>query len=126
MENSKDLKQYEETAFNQPQFSKLGSGLFMVLLGGIFLTLNYFDGWDGFGGKTWLIFLLIPVFGVLMGVYQRYEANGRQLNAEVLTPLLWGLFPFAFVTLLTLGVQMQLLWPLVLVIIGLTILVKQN
>lgn len=126
MESNNTLKQTKKVDSEQPQFLKSSSGLYMILLGAIFLALNYFSGRDGFGGKAWLLFLLLPVYWVAMSSYKQYVENGRQLTAKVITPLMWGLFPFVFVTLMTLGVPVQFLWPLVLVVIGVTMLAKRD
>lgn len=124
----KTLKQEEQmeagrTAVNGGLFA----GIAMVIVGLIYLVANLTGGWDLLGGKLWLVWLLIPVGGVLAGAYAYYTSNGRRVNGRLVTMLLWALLPFGMLAAATLNiVSWSAMWPLTLVLVGITILVNRG
>lgn len=101
-------------------------GIGFILAGILFLGVTAFGGWELLGGKVWLVFWLIPVAGALGGAYHQYVRNGRRVNGRVLTALLWAVFPFAIAAMWVLGVSWTAVWPISLVLVGLTIVLNQG
>ncbi len=107
----------------EPQGLKWTSGSFLILLGVIFLLwqfgLRIFPNW-------WLIFLLIPVYWVIVSVWQSYVEADRQMTSGLWRKLLWGLFPFVIVVL-GFAIGWNLIWPFILIFIGIgAILFNKN
>ena len=72
-----------------------------------------------------LFFLAIPVVGGLYGGWQAYQQDGR-LTGRVISRLIWAIFPFIFVLPWYLGINIANLWPLMLILIGITMLLNQR
>ena len=118
MIDNNELKNSEKRT--QPQ--ALFGGLFMIALGILyFLPTLGIISWQSIG----FFFLLIPVAAVSYGAWMAYQEDGR-LSGRVITRLMWGLFPFAFMGLWYAGFNIGNLWPLVLIFIGVTMLVNQG
>lgn len=112
----------EEQALGYEQFG----GYFLLLLGGIFLLIQ-FGGASFLGGKTWLLFLLIPVYWVGVSSYRQYVNNGRQLDAKVFMPFLFGLLPFVLVFAVTiLPISWGSIWPIFLILAGIAAIVNNR
>ena len=100
------------------------SGLFMILLGGLFFLAQ--SDVKIFGQSPWILFALIPVFWILANAWRQYVENGRALNGRIIALLTWGLFPFIFIAAGILGFSASYIWPLVLIFIGIGIIFNQN
>lgn len=117
MIDNNELKNSEKT---NPQ--ALFGGLFMIFLGIIYFFATFgIISWSSIG----LFFLIIPVVSVSYGAWSAYQEDGR-LSGRVITRLMWGLFPFAFIGLWYAGINIGNLWPLVLIFIGVTMLANQG
>ncbi|MEM7334514.1 MAG: hypothetical protein AAF490_20730 [Chloroflexota bacterium] len=123
------MKEQINETFDGPEFFKAGnnalySGLFFILLGGIF----YMSQLDlrPFGMSPWVLFMLIPVYWALVAAWKQYEMNGRQLTGKVLISLFWGLFPFLFIGGFTFGLSASLIWPMMFIVIGLSMIFVRN
>jgi hypothetical protein len=95
-------------------------GIILILLGGIFLTQNYF-------GTTlrnwWALFILIPAFSALTTAYALWR-DGRGQWAT--GPLLAGLGFVALTAIFLLDVPIGQLWPVFLIVAGLGLLLSRG
>ena len=100
------------------------SGLFLILLGGMFFLAQ--TDVKIFGQSPWILFALIPVFWILATAWRQYVENGRQFNRQIAALLTWGLFPFMFVAAAIFGFNASYIWPLALVFTGIGIIFYQR
>ncbi len=127
MNDVKEMKEQEQQSTESTAVTSARlMGIAFVLMGIALVGVNLLGSWELFGGKTWLIFLLIPVAGALGTSYRNYVNNGRRMNGRVLTGALWALFPFAMLAAWSLGMRWTDMWPLTLVLIGVTIVLNQS
>lgn len=96
-------------------------GIFFILFGLLFLLGQ--SGIDLFDRSPWILFGLLPIFGIFVAAWNRYQASGRKLTREVVMILLGGLFPFAFVAAVILGLNPALIVPGIFILIGLSMIV---
>ena len=92
-------------------------GVILVALGIVFLLEN-------FGIKVpqnwWAVFLVLPGIGVLWSAWRMYQHDGRLTRSIVSTTVVGGvlvLFGLSFLA----GIDWGVLWPLVLIVLGLGI-----
>jgi len=101
--------------------SNLWIGL-VFIAGGAIVLLNQM-GILSFELNWWALFILFPAFGALNGAYNRYRATNNLFEMGVMMPALIGLFMVGLaLSLLVDGlfsINWGLLWPLVLILIGL-------
>ena len=123
------MKEQMHDSFEGPEFFKAGnnalfSGLFFILLGGIFymnqLEIRPFDQ------SPWVLFLLIPVYWALVSAWKQFEMNGRELSGKVLISLFWSLFPFLFIGGFIFGWSASLIWPVMFIVMGLGMIFVRN
>ena len=99
--------------------SQLFMGFFFIALGVFyFLPVQGLISWQ----MTGMLFAFLPAGFVMYSAWAEYRATGR-VSKELMIRTMWGLFPFAFFGLWILGVSPGKLWPLVLVIIGATMII---
>jgi hypothetical protein len=114
-DQNQELKNQEkEAAANK---NNIMVGISMLLIGGIAL-LNV-SGIEILGRSPWMLVALLPVGWIIMAAYNKYVENGRQLNKQVAFILLFGLIPFAYILFPTLGLSVNVLWPMTMIFIGL-------
>jgi hypothetical protein len=100
-------------------------GAILVLLGVGFLLQAYgriaFNNW-------WALFILIPAVGSFAAAWRRYQAAGGRLTSGALGSLIGGLVLSAvamgFLFNLDLGLNWNLVWPLLLILGGLALLLQ--
>ena len=96
------------------QSSKYMGGLF-IFIGGIFLLSN--SGVSIMGHSLWHLMALVPIFWIGMAAYKRYKEDGR-ITGRVLSILVFGLIPFAYVGASILGLNMAAIWPVGIIVAG--------
>lgn len=112
-------QEWKET-FNEKEtdlFKKGGEwvgGLFLILLGGIFL-LNTTDI-RPFGLNSWALFMLIPFYFILVGAWHQYRESG--FGRALVFMIFFALFPFAYLFGPAIGIDLNLIWPLMLIVMG--------
>jgi hypothetical protein len=99
-------------------------GIFMILMGGI--ALLAFSGLEVFGRSPWILFALLPVFWIVFAAYNKYVENGRKINRQVASILVFGLIPFAYILFPMLGLSVNVLWPMTMIFIGLGIILFRD
>ena len=101
--------------------SNLWIGLAFIA-GGAIVLLNQ-SGLLSFQLNWWAFFILIPAIGSFSSAYNRYRATNNLFDMSVMMPALIGLFMIALMFNLLSGngwnFNWSLLWPIMLVIIGL-------
>jgi hypothetical protein len=95
----------------------MAQGGFQILLGVLFLLVIY--GTTIFGSSIWLVMGLLPLYWIGLKAYRVYQEDGSISN-RVLTTLLPCLFPFVFIVAIIAGIDMSRLWPIVLILAGVT------
>ena len=105
-----------------------GPGIFvaaaiLIGVGVVFLLQNM-----GYAipGNWWALFLLIPAVFALAGAWKSYERNGRRFGPGMAGSLITALVLIALtlVFLFDLDVNWNVIWPAVLIVIGLGILAR--
>jgi hypothetical protein len=93
--------------------------------GGAIVLLNQ-TGLLNFELNWWALFILFPAFGALSGAYNRYRATNDLFSMGVMMPALIGLFMVALAFSFLFGglwsINWNLYWPLILIIIGLSMI----
>jgi hypothetical protein len=106
---------------NRRQSSNLWMGLIFVF-GGIALILNQLNVLP-FELNWWALFIMLPAAGMLSGAYNRFRANDNLFTTDVGITALIGLFMVGLSFSLLVGaswnLNWSLLWPAVIIIIGL-------
>jgi len=99
-------------------------GVILIVLGVGFLLQAYgriaFNNW-------WALFILIPAFGSFAAAWRRYQAAGRVtagVFGSVIGGLVFSAVALAFLFNLNLGLNWNLLWPLLLILGGLALLLQ--
>lgn len=90
-------------------------GVFMVLLGAIFLL-----GTSGItigGHSPSMLIALLPIYLIGVSAYRRYKADGR-LTRRVFSIAVFAVLPFAYMAVLALGYSVSGLWPLGIIVVG--------
>jgi hypothetical protein len=108
----------------EPKRANVFSGIFMILMGGI--AMLAFSGIEIFGRSPWILFALLPTFWIVTAAYNKYQENGRQINRQVLSILVFGLVPFAYILFPILGLPVNILWPMTMIFIGLGIILFRD
>lgn len=95
----------------------------LIGVGVVFLFQNM--GYD-LPGNWWALFLLIPAIGSLASAWRTYDRNGRQYGSGVAGPLIAGIVLLALtaVFLFDLDVNWNLVWPVILIALGLGALAR--
>jgi hypothetical protein len=114
---------------DQPQSSDQGgpgiwiAAAILIGVGVVFLLQNV---GVNIPGNWWALFLLIPAGFALTGAWKSYERNGRKFGPGMAGSLITALVLIALtlVFLLGLHVNWDLIWPVVLIVIGLGVLAR--
>jgi hypothetical protein len=94
-------------------------GVFMVLIGAIALM-----GASGItiGGRSpWMLIALVPIYWIGVSAYRHYKEEGR-LTPRVFGIAVFGVLPFAYLTAMVLGYSISGLWPLGILVVGVSFL----
>jgi asparagine N-glycosylation enzyme membrane subunit Stt3 len=95
-------------------------GLALIIVGAIFLLRNL--GYP-FPRNWWALFFLIPIAGVFGNAWRVHGREGR-VTGEVAGSLMIGvlLVALAVVFLLDISLNWNLLWPVILIVVGIGVL----
>ena len=119
----KDLKDEEQEKVWRGSVSGWIPGLVLITIGLLFLLNNFFD--VGLIENWWALFILIPALVKLNEAWRRYKLAGHWTGAagSALTgALIVGAVAMIFLFELSWG----LFWPVLLIIFGVGILLKQG
>jgi len=109
---------------NSPNSSNIWIGL--VFIGGGAIVLLNQSGLLSFELNWWALFILFPAFGALSGAYNRYRVTNNIFEMGVMMPALVGLFMVALAFSMLVGafwsINWSLYWPIILIIIGLSMI----
>lgn len=112
----------------KPQSSSIWMGLIFIF-GGAIVFLNQLDILP-FELNWWALFILMPAAGFLTNAYNSYQKNQRKFTTDVLYSGLIGLFIVFIALSLLLGsnwnINWGMLWPLILIVVGIGILVNRD
>jgi hypothetical protein len=93
-------------------------GVILIVLGAIFLLGNV----TGFELENWwALFILIPALGNFASAYDHYRSSG-EFNRSVRARLFWGLLLAMLSASFLFGVELDLVWPIFLILAGLAFL----
>ena len=95
-------------------------GIILIVLGGIFLLQN--TGLIGTFDNWWALFILIPAFGSFASAWNLYRSAGDQWTSAVTGAVVGGLVLTTIAGAFLFGWAIGQLWPLFLIIGGLSIL----
>lgn len=110
----------QETVVNSEQVKgehEVGKwmGAFMVLTGAIFLMGT--SGITIAGHSPSMLIALLPIYWIGVSAYRRYKEDGR-LTRRVFSIAVFGVLPFAYIAALALGYSVSGLWPLGIIVVG--------
>lgn len=106
------------------RLDRAAAGAFLVLLGVVFLLRD--TAFGILGQWSWTIFLAIPIFWLWISAYRAYLLAGRRVTRDVRNRLLWSAFPLLSVVWWRLGLDYQLLGPIILIVIGVSIVLNRR
>lgn len=115
-----ESKQIDNEPKEQPYgfwHSNPASGWFLILIAGIFILSN--ADVEIFGSSPWILMAVLPVYWIGIISYRMYREDGY-LSRRVLLTLSFSLLPFIFVGASMLGIDIGAIWPIVLIIVGLS------
>jgi hypothetical protein len=92
-------------------------GPFMLLTGAIFLMGT--AGITFAGHSPWMLVALLPIYWIGVSAYRCYREEGR-LTRRVFGIAIFAVLPLAYVTTLALGYTVSGLWPLGIMVVGLS------
>ncbi len=105
----------------------IGGGI-LIFAGIVFLLQNI--GWLTRDGDWWMIFLFIPAIFLLSQAYTLYRTAGNEASSGVLVQGLIGLFLAGTALAYLLGIDVRinwnLVWPAVLIVVGLGLLLRRR
>ena len=112
----------QETVINSKQVKvehKVGKrmGIFMIIIGAI--TLIGTSGFTIAGHSPWMLIALAPIYWIGLSAYRCYKEDGR-LSRRVLSIAVFAVLPFAYLAAMTLGYSISGLWPLGVMIVGIS------
>lgn len=121
-EEINDLKQEEQGKGEHESDSNWIPGLVLIGLGLFFLLNNFvnirlFENW-------WALFILIPAFSNLNSAWKRYRAAGAWTESAV-SALTGGLLIGAVAMIFLFNLSFGTFWPVLLIILGFSILVRK-
>ena len=110
----------QETVVNSEQVKgehEVGKwmGAFMVLTGAIFLMGT--SGITIAGHSPWMLVALLPIYWIGVSAYRRYKEDGR-LTRRVFSIAVFAVLPFAYMAAMALGYSVSGLWPLGIIVVG--------
>jgi hypothetical protein len=98
-------------------------GAFMVLMGAIFLMGT--SGITIAGHSPSMLIALLPIYLIGVAAYRRYKADGR-LTRRVFSIAIFAVLPFAYMVAMALGYSVSGLWPLGIIVVGVSFLLLGN
>lgn len=121
-EEINDLKQEEQGKREHTAEWNWLPGVALIVLGLYFLIDNFynirlFENW-------WALFILIPAFANLRNAWQRYQAAGEWTESAV-SALTGGLLIGAVAMIFLFNLSFGMFWPVLLIILGLSILIRK-
>jgi hypothetical protein len=90
-------------------------GLVLILVGVIFLAANL---WDFHLDNWWALFILIPAFGNFNTAVEKYRRAGRWTRGAR-SALGWGMFFVLIAATFLFNISWSLMWPVLLILLGL-------
>jgi len=90
-------------------------GAFMVLMGAIFLMGT--SGITIAGHSPSMLVALLPIYWIGVSAYRRYKEDGR-LTRRVFSIAVFSVLPFAYMAAMALGYSVSGLWPLGIIVVG--------
>ena len=110
----------QETVVNSEQVKgehEVGKwmGPFMVFMGAIFLMGT--AGITIAGHSPSMLIALVPIYWIGVSAYRRYKEDGR-LTRRVFSIAVFAVLPFAFMAAMALGYSVSGLWPLGIIVVG--------
>lgn len=114
----------QETVFksekaNAGHENGLWMGAFMIFMGAIFLMAT--SGITIGGYSPSMLIALLPVYLIGVSAYRRYKEDGR-LTRRVFGIAVFAVLPFAFMAAMVLGYSISGLWPLGIIVVGVSFL----
>ena len=94
-------------------------GAFMIFAGAIFLMGT--SGITIAGHSPSMLLALLPIYWIGMSAYRRYKEDGR-LTGRVISIAVFAVLPFAYMAAMALGYSISGLWPLGIIIVGVSFL----
>mgnify|MGYP001354266597 CR=1 FL=1 len=94
-------------------------GAFMILAGVIFLMGT--AGITIAGHSPSMLLALFPIYWIGVSAYRRYKEDGR-LTRRVISIAVFAVLPFAYMAAMVLGYSISGLWPLGIIIVGVSFL----
>jgi hypothetical protein len=73
------------------------------------------------GHSPWMLAGLLPIYWIGVTAYRRYKEDGR-LTRRVFSIAVFALLPFAYMAAMALGYNVSGLWPLGIIVLGVSIL----
>lgn len=95
------------------------TGAFMVLTGAIFLMAT--SGITIGGHSPWMLVALLPIYWIGVAAYRRYKEDGG-LTRHVFSIAVFAALPFAYMVAMALGYSISGLWPLGIIVVGVSFL----
>ncbi len=110
----------QETVVNSEQVKgehEVGKwmGAFMILTGAIFLMGT--SGITIAGHSPSMLVALVPIYWIGVSAYRRYKEDGR-LTRRVFSIAVFAVLPFAYMAAMALGYSVSGLWPLGIIVVG--------
>jgi hypothetical protein len=93
-------------------------GLVLILVGTVFLAHNL---WEFPLHNWWALFILIPALGNFATAYEKYQRAGRWTRAAR-SAFIWGFFFVAITAAFLFNISWNLMWPVLLILLGLSFL----
>lgn len=94
-------------------------GVLMIFVGAIFLMGT--SGITFAGHSPWMLMALVPVYWIAMSAYGQYKEDGR-LTRRVLSIAVFAVLPLAYMITMALGSSISGLWPLGVIVVGVSFL----
>jgi hypothetical protein len=98
-------------------------GAFMVLMGVIFLMGT--AGITIAGHSPSMLIALVPIYWIGLSAYRRYKEDGR-LTRRVFSIAVFSVLPFAYMAAMALGYSVSGLWPLGIIVVGVSFLLLSS
>lgn len=94
-------------------------GVVLIALGVIFLLQNF--GYP-IPENWWALFLLVPAVGAFMSAWSSYQKSGGQITGAVRGGVIGGVLLTLLAGLLYFNIDFGKFWPVVLIVIGASLL----
>lgn len=91
----------------------------MIFMGAIFLMAT--SGITIAGHSPSMLIALLPIYLIGVSAYRRYQEDGH-LTRRVIGIAVFALLPFAYMAAMALGYPVSGLWPLGIIVVGISFL----